>query len=113
MLWVHEIGSSSLPAPTKATVRVLDRPWAGAQTGGVPGPKPDESPPKGPLVTNRRTLALRKETLVALDTDELSSVVGGSHQCVTYSVLVTGCFCTGIFPSLNVDCPSVNLNCPR
>ncbi|HWL37871.1 MAG TPA: class I lanthipeptide [Frankiaceae bacterium] len=64
-------------------------------------------------MTTRRTLSLRKETLSVLNTDELSSVVGASHQCVTYTKLVTGCVCTGIFPSLNVDCPSVDLNCPR
>lgn len=60
-----------------------------------------------------RPLVLRKETLTPLDTDELSAVAGGSHQCVTYTVVPTGCGCSGIWPSLNVDCPSVNLNCPR
>ena len=60
-----------------------------------------------------RKLVLRKETLTALDTDELSAVVGASHQCVTYTVIVTGCVCTGMYPSLNIDCPTLYLDCPR
>lgn len=53
-----------------------------------------------------RTLVLRKETLTELASDELSSIVGGtSNDCVTYTKIPTGCICTGIYPSLNVDCP--------
>jgi hypothetical protein len=51
-----------------------------------------------------RKLVLRKETLTELASEELAGVAGGSHQCVTYTVVPTGCNCTGIWPSLNVDC---------
>ena len=52
-----------------------------------------------------RKLVLRKETLTELAPSDLSSVVGGlSDHCVTHSVVLTGCMCTGMYPSLNVDC---------
>jgi hypothetical protein len=57
----------------------------------------------------RRTLALRKETLTALDTDELAAVAGGSRTCVTFTVVPTGCNCTGAYPTLNIDCPATRL----
>lgn len=54
-----------------------------------------------------RKLVLRKETLTELDTSDLASVAGGtSATCITYSVLVTGCWCSGMYPSLNIDCPT-------
>ena len=56
-----------------------------------------------------RKLALRKESLTELATDELSEVAGGSDACVTYTYVVTGCMCTGMYPSLNVDCPATKL----
>ncbi len=59
-----------------------------------------------------RKLVLRKETLSALESDELSAVVGASHQCVTYTIVLTGCMCTAYAPSLNVDCPTIYLKCP-
>ena len=52
-----------------------------------------------------RKLVLRKESLTELASDDLSGVVGASHECVTYTKIPTGCICTGIWPSLNVDCP--------
>jgi hypothetical protein len=57
----------------------------------------------------KRALVLRKESLTELATDELSEVAGGSHTCVTHSILLTGCMCTGIYPSINVDCPATQL----
>jgi hypothetical protein len=55
-----------------------------------------------------RSLRLRKETLAELGTDDLAAVAGaGSTSCVTYTVVPTGCWCTGIYPSLNVPCHSV------
>lgn len=60
-----------------------------------------------------RTLALRKETLAELAPADLAAVVGGgSTSCVTYSVLVTGCVCSGIWPSLNVPCHTVDCIAP-
>jgi hypothetical protein len=59
-------------------------------------------------MTSRR-LVLRKETLTALDTDDLRSVAGGSHQCIGYTVVPTGCMCTGPYPSLNLDCTATRL----
>jgi hypothetical protein len=56
-----------------------------------------------------RKLVLRKETLTQLDTGELAGVVGGSAQCVTYTVVPTGCMCTGAYPSLNIDCSATRL----
>lgn len=53
-----------------------------------------------------RSLVLRKETLTELATEELAGVAGGSHDCVTFSVVLTGCMCTGPYPSLNLDCPA-------
>lgn len=54
-----------------------------------------------------RKLSLRKESLTELATDELSSVVGAnSDVCVTYTVVLTGCQCSGAYPSLNVNCPT-------
>ena len=53
-----------------------------------------------------RTLSLRKETLTELATSELESVAGGSHHCVTFTVVPTGCNCSGGYPSLNIDCPA-------
>lgn len=59
-----------------------------------------------------RKLGLRKETLSELTPGELTEVVGGtSGTCVTYTVLPTGCWCTGIYPSLNVDCPITGRVC--
>lgn len=59
-----------------------------------------------------RRLRLRKETLTELDAGTLASVAGGSQACVTYSVVVTGCWCSGMYPSLNVDCPSLDCTTP-
>ena len=56
-----------------------------------------------------RKLVLRKDTLTELATDELSEVVGGSDACVTFTVVITGCMCTGMYPSINVDCPATRL----
>lgn len=54
----------------------------------------------------RRGLSLRKETLAELSPRELADVAGGnSDTCVTYTIVPTGCVCSGIWPSLNVDCP--------
>jgi hypothetical protein len=59
-------------------------------------------------IMTQRKLTLRKETLSALDPDELASVVAGnSGHCVTFSVIITGCYCGGLFPSLNIDCRTV------
>lgn len=59
-----------------------------------------------------RKLVLRKETLSELDTDDLGRVVGGtSGACVTYSIVLTGCMCSGMYPSLNVDCPLTGRYC--
>ena len=53
----------------------------------------------------RRGLRLRRETLTELAPAELGDVVGGtSAGCVTFTLLVTGCMCSGMWPSLNVDC---------
>lgn len=53
----------------------------------------------------RRGLALRRETLTELAPAELEGVAGGtSSGCVTFTLLVTGCMCSGMWPSLNVDC---------
>jgi hypothetical protein len=57
----------------------------------------------------RRTLSLRKETLTALDTDELAAVAGGSQACVTFTIVPTGCHCTGAYQSINIDCPTTRL----
>ena len=53
-----------------------------------------------------RKLVLRKETLSELATDELESVAGGTYSdtCVTYTIVPTGCMCTGAYPSLNMNC---------
>jgi hypothetical protein len=56
-----------------------------------------------------RTLVLRKETLTELATEELAAVVGASAYCVGYTKLPTGCNCTGMWPSLNVDCPTTKV----
>ena len=89
----------------------------GARDREFESPRPDQTATtdspyddKDPLMRSGK-LVLRKENLTALDTDELAAVVGGSHQCVTYSKVVTGCVCSGIWPSLNVDCPVGTLNC--
>lgn len=59
-----------------------------------------------------RTLVLHKETLTELGTEELAGVAGGtSDACVTYTVLVTGCWCSGMYPSLNVNCPTLDRRC--
>jgi hypothetical protein len=55
-----------------------------------------------------RKLVLRKDTLTALDTEELAAVAGGSRTCVTYTLVPTGCHCTGMYPSLNIDCGTTN-----
>jgi hypothetical protein len=55
-----------------------------------------------------RKLVLRKDTLTELGTDELAEVAGGSRTCVTYTLVVTGCQCTGMYPSLNIDCTTTN-----
>lgn len=56
----------------------------------------------------KRGLRLRKETLAELapaELAELGDVVGGtSAGCVTFTLLLTGCMCSGMWPSLNVDC---------
>lgn len=53
----------------------------------------------------KRGLRLRKETLSELAPSELAEVAGGtSAACVTYSLLLTGCMCSGMYPSLNIDC---------
>jgi hypothetical protein len=46
----------------------------------------------------KRSLALKSEYLAPLTSDELSSVAGGA----TY-----GCL-TGVYPTLNTPCPTVN-----
>lgn len=52
-----------------------------------------------------RGLSLRRETLSELTDGELADVAGGtSNTCITYSYVVTGCMCSGMWPSLNVDC---------
>ena len=58
-----------------------------------------------------RKLALRSEALSDLRPDELRSVAGaGTVKTVycdsvfTYSVLVTGCLCSGMWLSLNMRC---------
>lgn len=51
-----------------------------------------------------RALALRKETLTELAPAELADVAGASHTCVTYTYVLTGCMCSGMYPSLNMDC---------
>lgn len=54
-----------------------------------------------------RSLVLRKETLSELTPAEMTAVVGGtSDTCVTFTILITGCMCTGMYPSLNIDCPT-------
>lgn len=53
-----------------------------------------------------RKLVLRKETLTELATPELAAVAGGSHHCVTFTVVPSGCNCSGAYPSLNMDCPA-------
>ncbi|HVF20888.1 MAG TPA: class I lanthipeptide [Mycobacteriales bacterium] len=58
-----------------------------------------------------RKLVLRKETLSELDTDELGRVVGASDACVTFTIVLTGCQCSGIYPSLNVNCPTLDPRC--
>lgn len=59
-----------------------------------------------------RKLVLRKETLSELDPSELAGVVGGtSGTCVTYSIVLTGCMCSGMYPSLNMDCPVTGRYC--
>lgn len=53
----------------------------------------------------RRGLRLRKETLTELAPAELAEVAGGtSGGCVTYTYVLTGCMCSGMYPSLNIDC---------
>jgi hypothetical protein len=59
-----------------------------------------------------RRLRLRKETLTELNADALSWVAGGSQGCVTYTIVVTGCWCSGAYPSLNVDCHSLDCTPP-
>lgn len=60
-----------------------------------------------------RKLRLRQEALADLTTDELGAVAGasglpcGTVRCgtvLTYSYLVTGCMCTGAWPSLRLPC---------
>lgn len=68
---------------------------------------------------NSRKLTLRYETLADLTTDELGSVAGASgvpcmidvdtrtvycNTVVTYSLLLTGCQCTGMWPTLRFPC---------
>ena len=55
-----------------------------------------------------RKLSLRKETLTELSTGELHLVAAGSNTCLTYTLLPTGCACTGRYPSLNEPCPTTN-----
>jgi hypothetical protein len=58
-----------------------------------------------------RKLTLQKEIVAELTADELSQVAGASHGCVTYSIVVSGCHCTGYYPSLNADCPTFDWRC--
>ena len=61
-----------------------------------------------------RKLSLRQESLADLTTDELGSVAGASGlpcnivqsvRCqTTYTIVLTGCQCTGYYPSLNAPC---------
>ena len=60
-----------------------------------------------------RKLSLRQEALADLSTDELGSVAGasgtpcqvGTVRCqTTFTVVPTGCMCTGYYPSLNAPC---------
>jgi hypothetical protein len=68
---------------------------------------------------SERTLRLRHETLADLTTDELAVLAGGSptQACidlrtvycdttVTFTVVITGCQCTAMVPSLNIECPT-------
>lgn len=60
----------------------------------------------------KKKLGLRKETLTELTQGELTGVVGGtSDACVTFTKIPTGCTCTGMYPSLNIDCPITGRNC--
>lgn len=53
----------------------------------------------------KRGLRLHRETLTELSAGELAEIDGGtSGTCVTYTLVPTGCMCSGIWPSLNVDC---------
>lgn len=61
-----------------------------------------------------RKLTLRQEALADLTTDELGSVAGASGapceigrtvRCqTTHTLLISGCMCTGYYPSLNAPC---------
>ena len=64
-----------------------------------------------------KRLSLRSEALVDLSCDELHSVAGASGapceigntlKCpTTFSVVPTGCMCTGYYPSLNAPCETL------
>lgn len=65
-----------------------------------------------------RTLRLRKELLAELTSDELGTVAGASGRpcntadtvycdtMVTYSLVLSGCMCTGYYETLNMPCDS-------
>ena len=53
----------------------------------------------------KRGLRLHRETLTELSAGELADVAGGtSGTCVTFTIVITGCMCSGMYPSLNIDC---------
>lgn len=58
----------------------------------------------------KRTLTLRRETLTELGTDDLTRIVGGGS--LTYTILPSGCKCTGWNPSLNAPCPTLDCTSP-
>ncbi len=66
-----------------------------------------------------RRLTLKSEHLTELADAELSAVNGGSDvklHCVA-SLMIAGCLspatfgCTAILPSINVDCPTLDIPC--
>ena len=67
-----------------------------------------------------RRLTLRAERLAALSDGDLTDVRGGSHlalHCYASNVDVTNCLgpatfaCTGLLPSIDVRCPSLDRAC--
>ena len=61
-----------------------------------------------------RKLVLRREALTELSSNDLgavaaAAVAAGSGSCFTYTVIPTGCNCTGMYPSLNDPCHSTEL----
>ena len=56
-----------------------------------------------------RKLALRQETLADLTSDEMHAVAGGSGQCLETLVLPTRCACTGVYPTLDRPCATIQV----